>query len=102
MQSVVKKKLEKLCDSARDFCVSEVMREVSGRCEGGVENRPPSPKPLCTQVFSEIEGGLGLKMKNSCFSGFQASPKEGKGKNDIREFRKQPVYFHEQPVYFHE
>ena len=77
------------------------MREVSGRSEGGVENRPPSSNPLCTLAFSEIEGGLGLKMKNSCFSGFRASPKEGKGKNDIREFHEQPVYFHKRPVYFY-
>ena len=77
------------------------MREVSGRSEGGVENRPPSSKPLCTQVFSEIEGGLDLKMKNSCFSRFRASPKEGKSKSDIREFHKRPIYFHERPVYFH-
>ena len=70
------------------------MREVSGRSEGGVENRPPSSKPLYTQVFSEIEGGLGLKMKNSFFSGFRASPEEGKGKNDNREFRKRPLYFY--------
>ena len=82
----------------------EVLSEVSGRCEGGVENRPPSPKPLCTQVFSEVEGGLALKMKNPCFFWIPRKTNERKGRNlkilDAVLFRKRSVYFYEQPVYF--
>ncbi len=55
------------------------LRDVSGRCEGGVENRPPSLKPLCTQVLSEIEGGLALKMKNPYFFWIQKKKNERKG-----------------------
>ena len=65
-------------------------------------SRPPSISRNAFIYRGRGEGGLGLKIKNSCFSEFRASPKEGKGKNDIRKIRKQPVYFHEQLVYFHE
>ena len=60
--------------------MSEVLSEVSGRSEGGVENRPPSSKPPSTQVFSEIEGGLGLKTKIHVFLDFEHRRKKEKAK----------------------